>query len=102
MSKSYDKIIQTLINDPVITYPNTDKEFYIHVDASALDLGAILTQLDDGGRHRVIEYASKRLTKTQSLYSNLVREGLGVLWSLYHLNTTYMVEIPQYFVIAMQ
>ena len=84
MSKSYDKIIQTLINDPVIAYPNTDKEFYIHVDASALGLGAILTQLDDEGKHRVVEYASKRLTKTQSLYSNSVREGLGVLWSLDH------------------
>ena len=58
MSKSYDKIIQTLINDPVIAYPNTDKEFYIHVDVSALGLGAILTQLDDEGRHRVVEYAS--------------------------------------------
>ena len=98
MIKSY----RHFINDPVIAYPNTDKEFYIHVDVSALGLGDILTQLDDEGRHRVVEYASKRLMKTQSLYSNSVREGLGVLWSLDHFKYYIHGKIPQYFVIAMQ
>jgi hypothetical protein len=77
-----DNLKAIMASDICIAHPDTDKQFYIHVDASKKGLGAILTQVDKYGNHRVIEYASKSLTNAQMKYSNSVREGYGILWSL--------------------
>ena len=39
---------------PVLAYPQLDKPFIVQTDASNVGLGAILTQLDDNGRERVV------------------------------------------------
>ena len=77
-----DKLKKLVTQYPCLAHPNLEKQFYIHVDASALGIGAILTQEDENGRHRVIEYAShliqnKKLTNTE-------REAFGILWALNH------------------
>jgi len=59
-----------LKKETCVAHPDLSKRFFIHVDASSRGLGAILTQLDDKGYHRVIEYASKALTPTQQKYTN--------------------------------
>ena len=80
--KVFNIIKDILCSNPVMAHPDFNKDFYIHVDASSVGLGTILTQLDEKGNHCVIEYASKLLNPAQSKYTNSVREGLGVLWSL--------------------
>ena len=77
-----DKLKKLVTQYPCLAHPNLEKQFYIHVDASALGIGAILTQEDENGRHQVIEYAShliqnKKLTNTE-------REAFGILWALNH------------------
>ena len=67
---------ELLTSKTCIAHPDFSKEFFIHVDASKLGLGAILTQMDQNGRHRVIEYASRTLTKTQQKYTNPLQEAL--------------------------
>ena len=47
-------------------------------------MGAILTQTDENGHHRVIEYASRALTPSQTKYSNSAREAMGIVWALQH------------------
>jgi transposase InsO family protein len=80
--KEFQLLREILTSDTCMMHPNLSKPFYIHVDASKHALGAILTQLDENGNHRVVEYASKVLSKTQRNYSNPVREALGILWAL--------------------
>lgn len=82
--KEVDRLKEILCANTCLAHPDTDKQFFIHVDASKKGLGAILTQLDESGKHRVIEYASKSLNNAQTKYSNSIREALGVLWSLQH------------------
>ena len=71
-----------LKKETCVAHPDLSKRFFIHVDASSQGFGAILTQLDDKGYHRVIEYASKALTLTQQKYTNPVRKGLEIIWAL--------------------
>ena len=71
---------ELLTSETCMAHPDFSKEFFIHVDAGKLGLGAILTQMDQDGRHRVIEYASQTLTETQQKYTNPLQEGLGILW----------------------
>ena len=83
MENDFNTLKKILMTEPVMAHPDFTKKFYIHVDASGLGLGAILTQLHDG-KHRVIEYASKKLTQAQTKYSNPAHEGLGIVWALNH------------------
>ncbi|CAG8657620.1 2126_t:CDS:2, partial [Cetraspora pellucida] len=44
---AFNKLKQYLINAPILRYPNFDKTFVIHADASGFGLGAVLAQKDD-------------------------------------------------------
>ena len=76
-----------MASEPCLAHPKLDEQLYIHVDASIAGLGAILTQPDDKGCHRVIEYVSKAYdssTTTGLLASNSNREAHGTIWVLDH------------------
>jgi hypothetical protein len=82
--KAFMKLKDVLTSAPILIYPDMTKEFYLHVDASKWGLGAVLTQMDDKGRYRVVEYASTSLNKAQSDYPATVRECLAILWAINH------------------
>jgi hypothetical protein len=46
--KSFETLKEKLITTPILIFPNWEKEFHVHVDASGISLGAILTQPEDG------------------------------------------------------
>ena len=77
-----DLLKKIITQYPCLAHPNMEEQFYIHVDASAVGLGAILTQVDDKGRHRVVEYASHTIKHKKM--NNTQREAFGVLWALEH------------------
>ena len=85
--KEFELLKEVMATEPCLAHPKLDEQLYIHVDASIAGLGAILTQPDDKGRHRVIEYASKAYdssTTTGLLASNSNREAHGTIWALDH------------------
>ena len=84
MEQDFAQLKSILMSNIVLAHPVFTKPFYIHVNASAAGRGAILTQINEKGRHRVIKYASVKLTDVKSRYSNVIREGLGIVWSLNH------------------
>lgn len=54
----------------------------LYVDASAVGLGAVLTQRDNANKPRIISFASKGLTKTERVYPQTQREALAVVWAV--------------------
>ena len=56
------------------------------VDASPCGLGAMLTQKKSDGSLSVVEYASRKLSDTESRYSQTEREALGVVWATEHFD----------------
>ena len=52
---------QYLCSAPTLAYPHLDKPFILQTDESNVDLGAVLTQLDDFGREQVVYYANHTL-----------------------------------------
>ncbi len=56
--EAFDALKTRCVEAPILAYPNFDKPFIVHTDASGIGLGAILYQADDDGRERVIAYAS--------------------------------------------
>jgi hypothetical protein len=78
--QAFDQLKSILTSSPILSLPDFTKEFYLHTDASATGLGAVLTQVIDGVE-RVISYASKTLNETQRRYSITEREALAIVWA---------------------
>ena len=74
-----------ITQQPVMAYFNPTKTTEIHVDASPVGLGAILTQKHaPDAAPQIVAYASRALTTTEQKYSQLEREALAILWACQH------------------
>lgn len=80
--QSLKQLIHFVTNPPVLAYPNFEKEFFIHTDASAKGLGAILYQTDDDGVNRVVAYASRSLKPSERNYHSSKLEFLSMKWAV--------------------
>ncbi|KAL1123025.1 hypothetical protein AAG570_002113 [Ranatra chinensis] len=74
---------EALTTVPILQFPNFDKKFILTTDASQLALGAVLAQEEELGE-KPIAFASKKLTPTQTRYSTIERELLGIVWAIGH------------------
>ena len=63
-------------------YPNMNKEFILHVDASDSATGATLSQLDEMGNLRLVSCMSKKLNPAEKNYPPHEREMLALVQSL--------------------
>ena len=77
---------QRLIESPVLVYPDFGKDFILETDASALGLGAVLSQRADDGRLHPVAYASRSLSPQEKRYAITELETLAVVWSVSHFH----------------
>ena len=68
-----------LITAPILTFANPNKKYIITTDASQEALGFILSQLDDTGKEKVIEYGGRSLTETERKLAPPNLEALAVV-----------------------
>jgi hypothetical protein len=78
---AFDKLKNDLSCDTVITYFDAKIEVDLIVDASPVGLGAIMSQ-----NGRVVVYASRALSETETRYSQTEREALAVVWGCEHFD----------------
>jgi len=58
------------------------KPFSIHVDASDYAVAGILTQPDEDGTQRPVEFISSKLNPTQTKWSTIEKETYATIWAL--------------------
>ena len=88
-------LIDALTGPPVMAYPEFDKPFVLHTDASQEGLGAVLYQRQDGIM-RVIGYASRTLTPAEQnyyLHSGKL-EFLALKWAITEQFRDYLAYGP--------
>ena len=73
-----------LVTSPVLAYPDFNRPFTLHTDASGAGLGAVLEQEDGEGQLHPVAYASRTLSKHERNYGVTEMEALRVVWSLRH------------------
>lgn len=81
-TESFELLKRKLVKAPILRFPNWSKKFNVHIDASAIAVGAVLTQPADDGMDHPNAYASRKLNSTERNYSTTEREGLGMIFSL--------------------
>ena len=72
--------------------PNFNKPFMLHTDASALGLGAVLSQMV-GKYNKPIAYGSRRTSNTEAKYGSTQLEALAVIWGIKHFRH-YLIGAP--------
>src|SRR5215813_1885 len=74
---AFDTLKEALLNDPILTFPNYEKDYYIFSDACSTGIGAILTQ-KYGDSYKPIHYMSKTLNNAQQKYSATLLEAFAI------------------------
>ena len=67
--KSLDVLKENMVTMSTLVFPDWKKEFHVHVDASCIALGVVLTQVGGEGFDHSIAFASQRLSKAEKNYS---------------------------------
>ena len=78
----FQKLKMFLTSETELTIPNTKHPFFITVDASLIGLGAVLFQLNEQNKMKVISYNSRILNPQEQKLSTLDRELLGIVHAL--------------------
>jgi hypothetical protein len=60
-----DILKENMVTTPILAFPDWSKEFHVHVDASSIALGAVLTQPGEGDIDHPISFASRKLSYSE-------------------------------------
>ena len=75
--KNFNMLKEKLTSPPILSYPTRTGQFILDTDASHEGMGAVLSQMQDGVE-KVIEYSSKKFTKSELRYCVTRKELLAV------------------------
>lgn len=80
--KSLDILKEYMVTALILIFTNWKKEFHVHVNASCIALGVVLTQDGREGLDHPSAFANCRLSKVEKKYSSTKREGLAMVYAL--------------------
>jgi len=81
--RTFDCLKGRLLEAPILAYPDPALEYILDTDASDQNVGAVLSQVQEG-REVVVAYYSKSLSPTERNYCTIRKELLAVIKSLKH------------------
>ena len=82
LEKLFQNVKNAMTADTELTIPNTTHPFFITVDASLVGLGAVLFQMNEENKMKVISYNSRILNTQEQKLSTLDRELLTIVYAL--------------------
>ena len=78
-----DTLKEKIVTEPILVFPDWEKTFHVHVDASTITLGDILAQPESGELDHPIAFASRKLLESEHNYNTTEREGLAMVYALH-------------------
>ena len=81
---AFDQLKSKLTTSPILAFPDFARPFILDTDASDTGIGAVLSQISDDGKEKVVAYASRTLSKTERRYCTTRRELLAVVAFVNH------------------
>jgi len=80
--RAFESIKNVLVTSPKLSTPDYTKTFCLQTDASEIGAGAVLFQRGDRPEERrIVFYASKKFSETQTRYAAVERECLAIIWA---------------------
>ena len=87
--QAFEAVIQSLTTAPVLAFADPQKPYILHTDASTTGLGAVLYQ-EQESQLRIIGYASRGLSRSESRYPAHKLEFLALKWSVTEKFSDYL------------
>jgi hypothetical protein len=85
--KAFDTMKRIISRETLLAYPNFNKPFIIHTDASHTQLGAVISQ-----DNKPIAFYSRKLNPAQTRYTVTERELLSIVETLKSFEIFYLVN----------
>ncbi|KAF9742482.1 Retrovirus-related Pol polyprotein from transposon, partial [Nosema granulosis] len=82
IDKEFKELKDVLRNLKNLVLPNYDREFMLRTNVSNTGIGAVLLQEDEQGKWVPIQWASKKLTPTETRYDISEKEMYAVFWGI--------------------
>ena len=82
LEKIFQNVKNAMTADTELTIPNTTHPFFITIGASLVGLGAVLFQMNEENKMKVICYNSRILNTQEQKLSSLDRELLAIVYAL--------------------
>ena len=60
---------EKMVTTPILLFPDWNKEFHVHVNASSIALGVVLAQSGEGNIDYPIAFASRKLSTAEKNYT---------------------------------
>jgi hypothetical protein len=80
--QSFNTLKQKMVTPPILVFPNWSEEFHVHVDASSISLGVVLSQPRAGYIDHPLAFSSMNLSTAEINYTTTKREGLAMVYAL--------------------
>ena len=84
---AFHKQKKAVMSAPVLAYPDPSNEYLLEMDASKLDLGAVLSQKQSDGRYHPVASRCRALHGMEVNYHSTKLEFLAMKWSIEHFQT---------------
>ena len=98
----FNKLKTSLTSDTEFTIPNTRHPFFITVDASLIGPGAVLFQINEDNKLKVISHNSRILPPQEQILSTLDRELSGFVHALQIYGSHYSISTSNTFLYRSQ
>jgi hypothetical protein len=69
--KGLDTLKKKLVIAPILIFPYWKKEFHVHVDASSIYFGIVLSQRGEGEIEHPIAFAIRKMSMTKKNYTTI-------------------------------
>ena len=79
---SFDTLKAKMASTPILVFPDWNKKFHVHVDASSTTLRVVLVQPGEGDLDHLIAYTSRKLSFAEQNYTTTEREVLAMVYAL--------------------
>ena len=80
--ENLDKLKGKMATTPILVFLDWRKEFHVHVDASSITLGIVLTQPGEGAINHPIAFFRRKFSTAEKNYTRAEREGLAMVYVL--------------------
>lgn len=81
-SMAVESLKNSIVSENCLAHFNASFKTKLTVDASPVGVGAVLSQMNEKGEERPVEFASRTLTDTEKRYSQIDREAVSILFGV--------------------